>query len=216
MIFSIFLHESLFAEKIVIESRRRLLAGHRRRFIVEDDVRDVLAVFDRIGNGDLAAVKKSRVAHEDDLLVRDERVDAEPRCATQSHAAVIVHEVLVRLEHQHRVATGVAMENEIDRLAAMGLAHVFGFTKSAFDFTQDAGGITMRTAGAESRGARRKVHFDGLIFRPGKSELTWSMREIVLIEFGLILRRLQRAVGSRHPLDGGPPSSRRRLPQRHA
>ena len=163
MIFSIFCVEGLVAEHVVLEARRGLLAGHRRRLVVEDDVGDVLAVLDRVGNGELAAVEKGRVAHEDDLLVGDERIDAEAGRAAEPHAAVVVHEVLVRLEHQHRVAAGVAVEDEVDRLAPMRLAHVIGVAERALDFAEDAGRIAMRAAGAEGRRARREVDFDGAV-----------------------------------------------------
>ena len=113
------LRPRLVAEQVVLEAGRGLLAGHRGRLVVEDDVGDVLAVLDRVGNGELAAVEKGRVAHEDDLLVGDERVDAEPGRAAEPHAAVVVHQVLVRLEHEHGVAAGIAVEDEVDRLAAM-------------------------------------------------------------------------------------------------
>jgi len=76
-----------------------------------------------------------------------------------------VHEVLVRLEHQHRVAAGVAVEDEVDRFAPMRFAHVIGVAKLPLDFAQDAGRIAMRAAGAEGRRAGREVHFDGPIFR---------------------------------------------------
>ena len=84
-----------------------------------------------------------------------------PVRAAQPHAAVVVHEVLVRLEHQHGVAAGVAVEDEVDRLAAMRLAHVVGVAELPLDFAEDAGGIAMRAAGAEGRRARREVDLDG-------------------------------------------------------
>ena len=40
-----------------------------------------------VGDGDLAGVEEGAVAHEDDLLVGDERVDAAAGAAAQAHAA---------------------------------------------------------------------------------------------------------------------------------
>ena len=62
-----------------------------------------------------AGVEERAVAHEHDLLVRDERVDAAARAAAEAHAAVVVHELFGRGEHQHRVAAGVAVGDEVDR-----------------------------------------------------------------------------------------------------
>ena len=70
-----------------------------------------MAVADR----DLAAVKKRAIAHEDDLFVGDERVDARAGAAAQSHAAVVVHELFGGCEHEHRVAAGVAVGDQVDR-----------------------------------------------------------------------------------------------------
>ena len=154
------LRPGFVAEHVAIEAGGGLLAGHRGGFVVEDDVGDVLAVLDRVGNGELAAVEKGGVAHEDDLFVGDERVDAEAGAAAESHAAVVVHEVLVGLEHEHGVAAGVAVEDEVDRLAAMDVAHVVGVEELALDFAEDAGGVAMRAAGAEGGGAGGQVDFD--------------------------------------------------------
>ncbi len=159
------LYPRLVAEQVVLESRCGLLAGHRRGLVVEDDVGDVLAVLDRVRDRDLAAVEKRRVAHEDDLLVRDERVDAETGRAAEPHAAVIVHEVLVRLEHEHRVAPGVAMEDEVDRFAPVRFPHVTGIAELPLDLAQHAGRIAMRTARAKRRRTRCELYVDGRVAR---------------------------------------------------
>lgn len=174
-----FLRPRFVAEQIIFEAGRGLLAGHRGRLVVEDDIGDVLAVFDRVGDGDLAAVEEGRVAHEYDLLVGDERVDAEAGRAAQAHAAVVVHEVLVRLEHEHRVAAGVAVKDEVDRFAAVRFAHVIGVAKHALDLAEDAGRIAMRAAGAEGGRARREVD-DDLAIRGEQLELGGDARLVEL------------------------------------
>ena len=106
---------------------------------------------DGVADGDLAGVEEGRVAHEDDLLVVDERVDAAAGAAAQAHAGVVVHERRVGLEHQHGVAAGVAVEDQVHGLAPVAArACTAGRAKSLLDLQQDG----WRSRGAGSRGRR--------------------------------------------------------------
>ena len=53
------LPEGRLANDVHIHARCRLVAGHRGRGVIEDDVGDVLALFERVGNPQHAGVEKS-------------------------------------------------------------------------------------------------------------------------------------------------------------
>ena len=70
------------------------------------------------------------------------------------HAAVIVHEVFGRLEHQHRVTARVAMEHEVDGAAPVMLLHVARVEELLLHLDEHAGAVAVRATGAERRGAQ--------------------------------------------------------------
>ena len=98
-------------------------------------------------------MEERAIAHEDDLLVGDERVDAAAGAAAQAHAAVVVHELLGRGEHEHGVAAGVAVGDQIHRAHAVVLGHVFRVGEVLAQFQQRGRAVAMRAAGAERRRA---------------------------------------------------------------
>ena len=113
---------NLVAHDVLFQRRVGLVAGHGGGAVFQDDVGDVLLLGDGVGDGELAGVEERAIAHEDDLLVGDERIDARAGAAAQAHAAVVVHERLVGLEHQHGVAAGVAVGDQIHRRLAVDAA----------------------------------------------------------------------------------------------
>ena len=106
-----------------------------------------------VGDGDLSGVEEGAIAHEDDLLVGDERVDAAAGAAAEAHARVVVHELFGGGEHEHGVAAGVAMGDEIDRGRAMLFEHVLGVGEVLAKLEQGGRAVAMRAAGAEGRRA---------------------------------------------------------------
>ena len=130
--------------------------------IVEDDVGDVLALLERVGDAEHPAVEKRRVTEEHDLLVGDERIDARARAAAQTHAAVVVHQVFGRLEHQHRVAARVAVEHKVHRPAVVVLLHVARVHELFLHLDQHAGAVAMRATGTKRRRARRDANIKRL------------------------------------------------------
>ena len=62
------------------------MTRHSCRLVVEDNVGDVLAVLDRIGNRRHTAVEERRVPHEHELLVSDKRIDSRAGPASEPHA----------------------------------------------------------------------------------------------------------------------------------
>jgi hypothetical protein len=147
-----------------------LVAGHRGGLVLQDDEGDVLASLDRVADGDGSAVEEGAVAHEHDLLVGDERVDAGTRPRAEAHAAVVVHELLGRREHEHRVAAGVAVGDEVDGADAVVQAHVLGVGEVLAQFEQRCGRIAVRAAGAEGRRARHNL-LDGQHVQLGLADL---------------------------------------------
>ena len=137
------------AEHVHLGAGMLLVAGHGGGLVLQDDEGEVLVGLDGIGDGDLAGVEERAVAHEDDLLVGDERVDPAAGAGPEAHAAVVVHELLGGGEHEHRVAAGVAVGHHVHRPAAVVAEHVLRVLEVLADFQQDGGGVAVRATGAE-------------------------------------------------------------------
>src|ERR1039458_319980 len=144
----------VLANNVHIHGWRRLVAGHCRGGVIENDVRDVLALLERVGDTKHSAMEKRRVTEEDHLFVGDKRINARARAAAQAHAAVVVHEILGRLKHQHRIAARITMKNQVYRAALVVLFHVAWINELLLHLDQHAGTVAMRAAGAERRGAQ--------------------------------------------------------------
>ena len=129
----------LIAEHIFVEAGVVLVAGHRGGAVFEDDVGDVLAGFDGVADRDLAGMEEGAIAHEDELFVADEGIDAAAGAAAKAHAGIIVHELLGGGEHEHGVAAGVAMRDQIDGGAVVDALHVGRIGQIFADFQEDGG-----------------------------------------------------------------------------
>ena len=130
------LQPGVIAEHILFGAGMFLMAGHRGGAVFKNDVGEILPVLDAVADGDLAGVKESAIAHEDDLFVGDERVDAAAGAAAEPHAGVVMHELFGGGEHEHGVATGVTVRDEIDGGEAVLVHHVFGVGEVFSDFEE--------------------------------------------------------------------------------
>ena len=123
------LSERRIAEDIGVACGCRLVSRHRCRLVIQDNIGDILIVFDGIGDGGHPAVKKSGVTHEDQLFVFNERVDACASGTAECHGGEVVHQARKWFVFEHRVATDVAVKNQIDRGRVMLFFHVIGIHK---------------------------------------------------------------------------------------
>ena len=71
--------DGFVAHDVVSGLGRRLVAGHGSVLVLEDDVENVLAFFDAVGDGCHASPEESRITHQRVLFVRDERVHTATR-----------------------------------------------------------------------------------------------------------------------------------------
>ena len=151
------LRECRIAEDIGVTRRCRLVSCHRCGLVIQDDIGDVLSVFDGIGDGCHAAVEKGGIAHEDYLFVFDERVNAGTSGTAECHRGEVVHQARKRFVFEHRIAADVTVKHQIYRGRVMLFFHVTGIHELLRDLEEDAGRIAMRAAGTERRGALRDV-----------------------------------------------------------
>ena len=133
------------------------MSCHRCRLVIQDDIGDVLSIFDGVGDGCHAAVEKCRIPHEDYLFVFNERVNACASGTAECHRREVVHQAGERFVFEHRIAADIAVKNQIYRGRIMLFFHVIGIHELLRDLEEDAGRITMRAAGTERRSALRDV-----------------------------------------------------------
>ncbi len=114
--------EADLARRVVVQRaacpRVLLLAGHRRRAVVEDQhhVPGLRRVVDHLGDAGDAGVHEGRVAdHADDpfrLVIRQHVPQAEPDADARAHADAGVHRLQGR-QHAERVAADVARDDAV-------------------------------------------------------------------------------------------------------
>ena len=139
-----------FAQDVDVHAWGGLVPGHGRGLVVEDDIGDVLAVFDGVGDGDHAGVEKGRIPHKDELFVVDKGVDTGPGAAAQAHAGKIVHQLGKRLVFEHGIAADVAVEDQIYGVLALGRRSQVGRGS-----LEDASRVAVRAPRAEGGRTRR-------------------------------------------------------------
>ena len=100
------------------------MPGHGRRFVVQDDVGDILPARDRLRDRNLTGVEKGRVAHKNDLLIIDKGIDPAAGAAAEPHSRIIVHQGRRRFKHEHAVTTGVPMRHQVNGTSPVMLSHV--------------------------------------------------------------------------------------------
>ncbi len=176
------LSKGLLPHQIHFGSGRRLMAGHRGRFVVENHIGDVLARLDGIRNRDHAGMKEGGIPEKNDLLVRDKRIGAGACSAAQTHAGVVVHERRIRLKHEHGEAAGLAMKDEIDRFSFVHPIHIVRVAKILFNLQKEGGGIPVRASGTESGRPDRQLALDvGGGFQNrlfGSQSMAFRLREV--------------------------------------
>ncbi len=119
-------------------------------------------------------------------------IDARSGSAAEAHAAVVVHELFGGREHQHGVAAGVAVGDQIDRAHAVMLGHVFRIGQVLAQFQQHRRAVPMRAAGAERRRARDDVLVENLQLRlAGPAQAVHFRRQAAIAAMRVdLLRRL--------------------------
>ena len=80
------------------------------------------------------------------------------RAAAEPHAAIVMHEILGRLEHQHGVAAGVTVEHKIHRILTVLALHVAWVGELFFHLHQHACRIAVWATGAECRCPINHLH----------------------------------------------------------
>ena len=130
---------------------------HCRGLIVQNDIRNILPVFNRIGNRRHATVKKCRIAHEHELFVVDKRIDTRTRATAESHSRQIVHQPVKWLVFQQGITSDISVKNQIHRICAVLAPHVIAILKIVNHLVQHTGRIAVRAARAKRGCANRRA-----------------------------------------------------------
>ena len=147
------------AHQVGLAGRRPLVAGHRRVLVVEDDVQDVLVLLDRVGHRGHLAVEEGAVAHQDVVLVGDERRRRRRPWRRRAPSPRGRASRSNGRQEGHRVAADAPVGDRVHRLAVVHPAHVDGVGEALADLGQRGAGAAMRAARAV--GGRAGGHGEG-------------------------------------------------------